>query len=59
MPKDKGFDEEATRRAQATAKRAQESAGARGEDANEESVDEGPAEDLRRTRGGAEAKGAK
>lgn len=45
----KGFDEETTRKAQATAERAQETAGAQGEDANREYVDEGPAEYERRT----------
>lgn len=48
-PEHKGFDETLTRNAQATAKRAQESAGAKGEDANAEYVDEGPAEYERRT----------
>lgn len=49
-PKHKGFDEARTRRAQATADRAQESAGAKGEDANAEYIDEGPAEYERRTK---------
>ena len=48
VPKYKGFDEEATKRAHATVDRAQESAGARGEDANREYVDDGPAEYERR-----------
>lgn len=48
-PDYKGFDEELTRRAQATAGRAQEGAAARGEDANREYVDEGPGELARRT----------
>lgn len=49
QPKYKGFDEEATKRAHATVDRAKESAGAQGEDANREYVDEGPAEYERRT----------
>lgn len=49
VPKYKGFDEETTRRAQETSDRAQKSAGAKGEDANKEYVDEGPAEYKRRT----------
>lgn len=49
QPKYKGFDEEATKRAHATVDRANESAGARGEDANREYVDDGPAEYERRT----------
>lgn len=48
-PKYKGFDEEATIRAQATADRAQETAAAVGEDANREYVDDGPKEYERRT----------
>ena len=48
-PDYKGFDEETTRNAQATARRAQEGAGAQGEDANAEYMDEGPAEYERRT----------
>lgn len=48
-PRHKGFDVEATRRAQATAERAQEGAGAKGEDANSAYVDEGPEEAARRT----------
>jgi hypothetical protein len=48
VPKYKGFDEERTKRAHATMERAQESAGARGEDANKEYVDEGPKEYKRR-----------
>ena len=48
-PAYKGFDEEKTRNAQRTAERAQEGAGARGEDANREYVDDGPAEYERRT----------
>jgi hypothetical protein len=48
-PKYKGFDEEATRNAQATADRARELAGAKGEDANAEYVDKGPEEAARRT----------
>lgn len=43
-----GFDAAATERAQATWSRALESAGAVGEDANREYVDEGPAEAKRR-----------
>ena len=43
-----GFDVEKTRHAQATADRAQEGAGAQGEDANAAYVDEGPAEAARR-----------
>lgn len=48
-PKYKGFDEETTRNAQATADRAKEGAGAKGEDANKEYVDDGPEEYERRT----------
>ena len=48
-PKYKGFDGEATRRAQATADRARDSAGAKGEDANKEYVDGGPEEAARRS----------
>lgn len=48
-PRHKGFDVEATKRAQATAARAQEGAGAQGEDANGAYVDEGPEEAARRT----------
>lgn len=43
-PKYKGFDEEATRRAQATADRARESAGAKGEWADAAWAEEGPRE---------------
>ena len=49
QPSYKGFDEERTRKAVATAQRAQEGAGAKGEDANREYVDEGPAEAAERT----------
>lgn len=48
-PAYKGFDDEATRHAQETAERAHETEGARGEDANKEYMDEGPAEYRRRT----------
>lgn len=48
VPKYKGFDEERTKRAHKTAERAQETAGARGEDANKEYIDEGPKEYKRR-----------
>lgn len=48
-PKHKGFDEETTKNAQATNARAQKTAGAKGEDANKEYVDDGPAEYERRT----------
>lgn len=48
VPKYKGFDEEATKRAHATVDRANEGAGAQGEDANREYVDDGPAEYERR-----------
>lgn len=48
-PRHKGFDAAATRRAQRTAERAQETRGAKGEDANREYVDEGPDEYRRRT----------
>ena len=48
-PEYKGFDEERTRRAQDTAARAKKGAAAKGEDANREYVDEGPAEYKRRT----------
>ena len=58
-PKYKGFDDEATKRAIETHERAQESAGARGEDANKEYVDEGPAEYARRVKGAKGAKDAK
>jgi hypothetical protein len=44
QPKYKGFDAERTRRAVETAERAKEGAGAQGEDANREYVDEGPRE---------------
>lgn len=47
-PKYTGFDVEETRRAQDTAERAQQTAGAKGEDANKEYVDDGPAEYRRR-----------
>lgn len=57
VPKHKGFDEEAQKRAMATAERARETEGAKGEDANKEYVDEGPAEYERRM--GAKKKGAK
>ena len=50
VPKYKGFDEAATERAHKTAQRAQEGAGAKGEDANKEYVDDGPAEYDRRTK---------
>lgn len=49
-PKYTGFDEEATKRAHATVERANASKGAKGEDANKEYVDEGPAEYERRTK---------
>jgi len=49
-PKYKGFDEESQKRAMATADRAKETEGARGEDANKEYVDDGPAEYKRRSR---------
>ncbi|HUR69385.1 MAG TPA: hypothetical protein VM370_09080 [Candidatus Thermoplasmatota archaeon] len=49
-PKYTGFDEEAQKRAQATVDRAKESEGAKGEDANREYVDDGPAEYARRTK---------
>lgn len=49
VPRYKGFDEEAQKRAQATADRAQETEGAKGEDANKEYVDGGPEEYKRRT----------
>ena len=49
-PKYKGFDEEATKRAHKTVERAKESEGAKGEDANKEYVDDGPAEYERRTK---------
>ena len=49
-PKYTGFDEEATKRAHATVDRAKESEGAKGEDANKEYVDDGPAEYERRTK---------
>ena len=48
VPKYKGFDEGATKRAQETNERAQKTAGAKGEDANKEYVDDGPAEYRRR-----------
>lgn len=48
-PRHKGFDVEATKRAQATAQRAQDGAGAAGEDANRSYVDDGPEEAARRT----------
>lgn len=44
QPKYKGFDAERTRRAVETVERAKEGAGAQGEDANREYVDEGPRE---------------
>lgn len=47
-PKYKGFDEAATKRAHDTVDRANETAGAQGEDANKEYVDDGPAEYERR-----------
>ena len=50
VPKYKGFDEEATKRAHATYDRAKETEGAKGEDANKEYVDEGPKEYERRRR---------
>ncbi|HET6405804.1 MAG TPA: hypothetical protein VFH78_14265 [Candidatus Thermoplasmatota archaeon] len=48
-PKYKGFDEEATKRAVDTVERADETKGAKGEDANKEYMDEGRAEYKRRT----------
>lgn len=57
-PRYKGFDERATRQAQATNERAQERAGAKGMDANEAYVDEGPEEAARRTGRSAEELGA-
>ena len=48
VPRYKGFDEEATKRAHETVDRANETAGAQGEDANREYMDEGPAEYERR-----------
>ena len=53
-PKYTGFDVDETRRAQETAERAQKTAGAQGEDANKEYVDDGPAEAARRS--GSDAK---
>lgn len=47
-PRYKGFDEEATKRAQETAERAQKGGAAKGEDANADYVDEGPDEAARR-----------
>lgn len=49
VPEYKGFDEESTARAQQTAKRAQEGASAKGMDANNSYVDDGPDEAARRT----------
>lgn len=48
-PEYTGFDKEETERAQKTAERAKKTAGAKGEDANKEYVDDGPAEYKRRT----------
>lgn len=48
-PKYNGFDKERTKKAHETADRAQETAGAKGEDANKEYMDDGPAEYKRRT----------
>jgi len=53
-PQYKGFDEEATRHAQATAQRAQEGAAAKGEHVDAAYVDEGPEEAARRM--GSDAK---
>ena len=49
QPKYKGFDEQRTRHAVATNERAQKGAGAKGEDANREYVDDGPTEAAERT----------
>ena len=51
-PAYKGFDEEAQKRVQDTVDRAKETEGAKGEDANKEYVDDGPAEYQRRKREG-------
>lgn len=53
-PRYKGFDEETTRNAQATAQRAQEGAAAKGEHVDAAYLDDGPEEAARRM--GSDAK---